>query len=112
MPSAIKYQNILIENIKGLKEACLGEEAYSNQLSIIADISKHINAMGVGVRNMIEERKKANVITDNREKAIAYCDNVKGKHFDDIRYHVDKLELVVDDSHWMLPKYREMLFLR
>ena len=112
LPSAIKYQNILIENIKGLKEAGLGEDSYSNQLSIIADISKHINAMGVGVRNMIEERKKANVITDNREKAIAYCDNVKGMHFDDIRYHVDKLELVVDDSHWMLPKYREMLFLR
>ena len=55
---------------------------------------------------------KANIITDTREKAIAYCDDVKGKHFDEIRYHVDKMELLVDDSHWLLPKYREMLFLR
>jgi glutamine synthetase len=68
--------------------------------------------MSTGVRSMIEERKTANKITDTREKAIAYCDNIKGKYFDDIRYHVDKLELLVDDAHWLLPKYREMLFLR
>jgi len=112
LPSAVKYQNILAENIKGLKEAGLAEDAYVNQLSILKDISKHISAMSIGVKNMIEERKKANTITDTREKAIAYCDNIKGKYFDEIRYHVDKLELVVDDSHWLLPKYREMLFLR
>jgi glutamine synthetase len=53
-----------------------------------------------------------NQIGDTREKAIAYCDDIKGKFFDEIRYHVDKLELVVDDAHWSLPKYREMLFLR
>ena len=68
--------------------------------------------MSTGVQHMIEERKKANVITDTRQKAIAYCDNVKGKYFDEIRYHVDKLEMLVDDTHWLLPKYREMLFLR
>ncbi len=112
LPSAVKYQNILTENIKGLKDAGLAEDAYANQLSILKDISTHISAMSIGVKNMIEERKKANTITDTREKAIAYCDNVKGKYFDEIRYHVDKLELVVDDSHWLLPKYREMLFLR
>jgi glutamine synthetase len=112
LPSAVKYQNILLENISGLKAAGLGEETYSNQMSVLEEISNHINAMSTGVRNMIEERKKSNVITDTREKAIAYCDNVKGKHFDDIRYHVDKLELLVDDAHWLLPKYREMLFLR
>lgn len=112
LPSAIKYQNILIENIRGLKEAGLDESAYSNQLSVLQDISKHINAMSSGVKHMIEERKKANTIADTREKAIAYCENVKGKYFDEIRYHVDKLELVVDDAHWQLPKYREMLFLR
>ena len=112
LPSAVKYQNILINNIKGLKEAGLAEDAYANQLSILKDISTHISAMSIGVKNMIEERKKANTIADTREKAIAYCDNIKGKYFDDIRYHVDKLELVVDDAHWMLPKYREMLFLR
>ncbi|MBC7508544.1 MAG: glutamine synthetase III, partial [Ferruginibacter sp.] len=112
LPSAVKYQNILIENIKGLKDVGLDAAFYANQLSILEEISNHINAMSTGVRSMIEERKKANVITDTRDKAIAYCDNIKGKYFDEIRYHVDKLELLVDDEHWLLPKYREMLFLR
>ena len=61
---------------------------------------------------MVEARKVANKLEDTRAKAIAYCDDVKGKYFDDIRYHVDKLELLVDDPNWTLPKYREMLFLR
>lgn len=112
LPSAVKYQNILITNIKGLKDAGLGEEAYSNQLSILSEISTHINAMSSGVRKMIEARKKANKIIESREKAIAYCDDIKNEYFDEIRYHVDKLELLVDDEHWLLPKYREMLFLR
>ena len=112
LPSAVKYQNILLQNIKNLKEAGLDESAYSSQLAVVKDISKHISAMADGVKHMIEERKKANDLSDNREKAIAYCDNVKGKYFDTIRYHVDKLELVLDDAYWQLPKYREMLFLR
>jgi len=112
LPSAVKYQNILLENIKGLKEVGLDESAYANQLSVLKDISKHIDSMSSAVKKMIQERKRVNVITDNREKAIAYCDDIKGKYFDDIRYHVDKLELVVDDAYWSLPKYREMLFLR
>jgi len=112
LPSAIKYQNVLITNIRGLKEVGLKGEAYSNQMSILEEISHHINAMSSGVKKMIEARKKANVITDNRAKAIAYCDNIKGAYFDEIRYHVDKLELLVDDEYWLLPKYREMLFLR
>jgi glutamine synthetase len=112
LPSAVKYQNILLENIRGLKDAGLPAESYANQLSILEDISKHISSMSNGVKNMIDERKKANTLSDTREKAIAYCDNVKGKYFDPIRYQVDKLELVVDDAHWQLPKYREMLFLR
>ncbi len=61
---------------------------------------------------MVEARKVANNMTDTREKAIAYCDDVKGKFFDEIRYHIDKLEHLVDDESWTLPKYREMLFLR
>ena len=61
---------------------------------------------------MIDARKKANEIKDTRDRAIAYCDEVKEKHFDVIRYHADKLELIVDDSLWPLPKYRELLFLR
>jgi glutamine synthetase len=60
---------------------------------------------------MTEARKSANALTSSREKAIAYCDKVK-PYFEDIRYAVDKLELLVDDSEWELPKYREMLFLR
>jgi glutamine synthetase len=112
LPSAVKYQNVLIENINGLKASGLKEASYSSQLRVLEQISNHINAMSTGVQHMIEERKKANVITDTRQKAIAYCDNVKGKYFDEIRYHVDKLEMLVDDTYWLLPKYREMLFLR
>ena len=112
LPSAVKYQNILLENIKGMKEVGLDEAAYTNQLSVLKDISKHIDSMSSAVKKMIHERKRVNVISDTREKAIAYCDDIKGKYFDDIRYHVDKLELVVDDAYWSLPKYREMLFLR
>ncbi len=112
LPSAVKYQNVLINNIKGLKEAGLKESAYANQLQLVEAISNHIAVMSDGVEKMIEERKKANELTNSRDKAIAYCDNVKGKYFDVIRYNVDKLELMVDDAHWLLPKYREILFLR
>ncbi len=112
LPSALKYQNVLIKNITGLKEAGLSEKAYANQKQLLEAICDHINVISDGVEKMIEERKRANEITDTREKAIAYCDNVKGKYFDTIRYHVDKLELLVDDAFWLLPKYRELLFLR
>jgi glutamine synthetase len=112
LPSAVKYQNVLLENIKGLKDAGLPESAYANQLNILKKVSEHIGKMSTGVEHMIEERKKVNTITNNREKAIAYCENIKGKYFDSIRYSVDKLEILVDDSFWTLPKYREMLFLR
>ena len=64
------------------------------------------------VEKMIEARKVCNNIANTREKAIAYQSKVKDSFFDDIRYHVDKLELLVDDQYWLLPKYREMLFLR
>ncbi len=112
LPSAVKYQNVLISNIKGLKEAGLKESAYANQLQLVEAISNHIAIMSDGVEKMIEERKKANELTNSRDKAIAYCENVKGKYFDIIRYSVDKLELMVDDAYWLLPKYREILFLR
>lgn len=112
LPSAVKYQNILIENIKGLKEAGLKESAYANQLQVLEAISNHIAVISENVKKMIEERKIANELTSSRDKAIAYCDKIKGQYFDLIRYHVDKLELMVDDAHWVLPKYREILFLR
>lgn len=112
LPSAVKYQNVLLENIRGLKEAGLPESAYANQKQVLEKISTHLNAMSDKVEAMIEARKKANAIADTRSRAIAYCDEVKGAYFDTIRYHVDKLEMLVDDVYWTIPKYREMLFLR
>jgi glutamine synthetase len=112
LPAALKYQNTLIENIRGLKELGMPESSYANQRQILEKIAEHVSKVSDMVEKMIEARKAANVITNSRDKAIAYCDNVKGKYFDDIRYHVDKLELLVDDKEWTLPKYREILFLR
>jgi glutamine synthetase len=111
LPAAVKYQNILIENIRGLKDVGLAESSYANQLQILEKISEHINVMSDKVEAMVEARKVANEITDTREKAIAYCDTIKS-YFDEIRYHADKLELLVDNKLWDLPKYRELLFLR
>jgi glutamine synthetase len=112
MPAAIDYQNVLIANAQGLIDvlgAKEGKEAARTQINFIRSISKHVNALNDKVNDMIEERKKANVIEDPREKAYAYCDNVKGM-FDEIRYHADKLEIMVDDEMWPLPKLRELLF--
>jgi glutamine synthetase len=112
LPAAIKYQNTLIENIKGLKEIGLKEETYANQKQILEKISEHISKVSGLVEKMIEARKTANAMSDTRTKAIAYQSQVKDAFFDDIRYSVDKLELLVADDFWALPKYREMLFLR
>jgi glutamine synthetase len=112
LPPAFKYQNTLIQNIIGIKEIGLKEPAFSNQKQILEKISEHISQISSEVSKMIEARKKANALTNSREKAIAYCDDVKGAFFDKIRYHVDKLEVLIDDSEWLLPKYREILFLR
>lgn len=112
LPAAIRYQNVLIKNIVGLKEIGLDDSSYANQKQILEKISLHIDKASDLVEQMIEARKKCNVITDTREKAIAYCNEVKEAFFDKIRYHVDKLELLVGDEYWLLPKYRELLFLR
>ncbi len=112
LPPAIRYQNLLANNIRGLKEAGLSESAYSNQKQILDKISEHINKASDLVEKMIEARKICNNIENTREKAIAYQSKVKDAFFDQIRYHADKLELLVDDKEWYLPKYREMLFLR
>lgn len=112
LPSAVKYQNILINNIKGMKDLGLAEAGYANQLQILEKISEHIAQVADGVEKMIEARKIVNKIEDTRTKAIAYQSQIKDTFFDKIRYHVDKLELLVDDQYWLLPKYREMLFLR
>lgn len=112
LPPAIKYQNTLIENISGLKELGLKESSYANQKQILEKISEHISKISDLVGKMIEARKICNAMSDTRTKAIAYNSQVKEPYFDEIRYHVDKLELLVDDSEWLLPKYREILFLR
>jgi glutamine synthetase len=112
VPSAVKYMNVLLENIKGLKEVGFGESAYANQKQILDKIAEHTNKVSELVEKMIEARKICNAIENTRTRAIAYQSQVKDAFFDDIRYNVDKLELLVDDQHWILPKYREMLFLR
>jgi len=112
LPAAIRYQNLLANNIKGLKEAGLTDPAFSNQKQILEKISEHITKTSDLVEKMIEARKICNNMSDTRTKAIAYQSQVKDAYFDEIRYHVDKLELLVDDREWYLPKYRELLFLR
>ncbi len=113
VPTAVKYQNILIENVRGLKE--IFDKKFNSvskeQINLIEEISSHIEGINVNVTKMINERKKANAIEDIEKKSLAYCNNVKPL-FDDIRYHCDKLELLVDDEIWPLTKYRELLFTR
>ena len=109
VPTAIKYQNKLIENAKGLSELGLDN---SHVNSTISAISGYLNDLVKDVEAMVEERKRVNQIEDGEEKAIAYCDSIKHKYFDKIRRSVDKLELLVDDEDWPLPKYRELLFIR
>ncbi|MCK7559937.1 hypothetical protein MKQ70_35390 [Chitinophaga sedimenti] len=112
LPCAITYLNTLLTNINGMKAAGFPESAYKAQKQIAEKISEHINVISENVQAMIEARKVANKLSDSREKAIDYCEKIKGPYFDTIRYHADKLEFLVDDKIWALPKYRELLFLR
>ncbi|MEM9856656.1 MAG: glutamine synthetase III [Bacteroidota bacterium] len=109
IPTAINYQNKLIQNANGLKGLGIDNKEV---LSSIQKITDYIDALNKGVNDMIDERKRINKIEDTRDRAIAYCDDVKEKYFEDVRYAVDKLELLIDDEDWPLVKYREMLFLR
>lgn len=113
IPTAIRYQNILIENVQGLKEIYGSnfKKYAGEQMQLIESISEHIAQINKGITDMINERKKANKIEDAEKRAFAYCDQVK-PFFDQIRYHCDKLELLVDDELWPLTKYREILFTR
>ena len=109
IPTAIAYQNKLIQNANGLKGLAVSNKAV---LLTIKEISQHIEIIKNGVREMVEERKRINKIADTHKRAYAYCDDVKEKYFEKIRDSVDKLELLVDDEDWPLVKYRELLFLR
>ncbi|MFM8242013.1 MAG: glutamine synthetase III [Crocinitomicaceae bacterium] len=114
IPAAVEYQNKLIQNVQGLMTVLgdkAGREAAKAQISLIERVSLHLNAMKSASDVMLDNRKKANKIDGAEKKALAYCDTVK-VHFDEIRYHADKLELLVDDELWPLPKFREMLFTR
>jgi glutamine synthetase len=113
IPTAIRYQNTLIENVRGLKEI-FGkdfEKIAKEQISLIKEISAHIEGINSNVEAMTEARKKANALTDAQKMAEMYCDKVK-PYFEIIREHCDKLELLVDDEVWTLTKYRELLFTR
>ncbi len=113
IPTAIRYQNILIENVQGLKDIYGAgfKKVAAEQMSLIEQISAHIEHINKGITQMIDARKKANALEDMEACAFAYCEEVKPK-FDEIRYHCDKLELLVDDELWPLVKYRELLFTR
>lgn len=113
IPTAIRYQNLLIENVQGLKNiyGTSFKKVAGEQLQLIEKISAHIANINKGINEMIEARKKANKISSSEERAFAYCDEVR-TYFDDIRYHCDKLELLVDDELWPMTKYRELLFTR
>ena len=114
VPTAIKYQNTLIDNVQRLKDI-LDEETFTTvakeQLEMVKTISARISKILSSVEAMTSARKAANALEDMREKAIAYHDNVK-PYFEIIRYESDKLELMVDDEVWPMPKFREMLFTR
>jgi glutamine synthetase len=114
VPTAIKYQNTLIDNVQRLKDImddATFETVAKEQLEMIKDISARISKILASKDAMIQARKDANAQEDVREKAILYYDNVKS-YFDVIRYESDKLELMIDDEQWPLPKFREMLFTR
>ncbi|EKB47988.1 Glutamine synthetase [Cecembia lonarensis LW9] len=109
IPTAIQYQNKLIENANGLKGLGLDNKA---AVETIKEVSKHIELVKENVNAMIDARKKLNKEEDVVKRAKGYSTEVKEKYFDKIRYSVDKLELFVDDEFWPLVKYREMLFIK
>lgn len=109
IPTAISYQNKLIKNANGLKGLGVDNTAV---VGTIKEMGALIESIKVNVDKMIDERRRVNKIPDTEKRAHAYCDEVKEKYFEKIRYAVDKLELLVDDEDWPLVKYRELLFLR
>jgi glutamine synthetase len=114
IPVATRYQGLLLDNVYKIKALYDSERAAvisAQDFALIEEISEHLNAIKTLVDNMVEARKVANRIENEREKAVAYSRTV-APFFEEIRYHIDKLELMVDNEMWTLPKYRELLFLR
>lgn len=114
IPVATRYQSILVDNVVKIKSLFPGEKGESlatPDLATIESISAHMLVIKEETAKMVDARRRANKIADEREKAIAYHDTV-APCMDTIRYHIDKLELMVDNEMWPLPKYRELLFIR
>jgi glutamine synthetase len=114
VPTAVEYQTTLLGNVKNIKEVFPADEfekLAGARLDLIREIGGHISAIKAKRKEMIEARKRANVIEEVIEKAKAYDETVR-PYLADIRYHIDKLELIVDNELWPLPKYRELLFVR
>jgi glutamine synthetase len=114
VPAAIAYQKVLVDNINGLKNVLSAadfKKAADTQIELAKEISERVTIIIKSAEEMREERKKANNLDTTKKQAHAYCDKVK-PYFDTIRYQVDKLEYIIDDATWPLPKYREMLYLR
>jgi glutamine synthetase len=109
LPPAIGYLTTLANNVKSLKDA--GLKTGTAQMDLLKSITTHIDAAKQKTDEMVEARKKANSMTSAEKQAISYHYDVK-ETFDGIRYHVDKLEQIVDDQMWQLPKYRELLFIK
>jgi len=114
IPIAARYQSLLLDNILKIKSIYSGKEAeelIALDKSLVEQIAKHVSEIKKNVDEMVDARRKINPMEDGYKKALAYHDNVL-KYFDTIRYHADKLELIIDDELWSLPKYRELLFIR
>ena len=114
IPVATKYQSELVDNVHKIYSVFPPEKAKeltAYNVDLIEKINKHTNFIAENVEKMVERRKEVNRIENIREKAIAYHDDI-APYMDSIRYHVDKLELIVEDEMWTLPKYRELLFVR
>ena len=114
IPVATRYQTQLLQNISNMAVVFpidTADKLSARNKQIIQEIAERTSTIEKGVEELVEARKKANKIEDEHQKAIAYHDTVEPK-LDDIRYEIDKLELIVDDSLWPLPKYRELLFIR
>ncbi|MPQ48813.1 glutamine synthetase type III [Marinifilum sp. N1E240] len=112
VPTAVAYQTKLIQNVQGLRDIFSNsefEELASARKDLIKEISGHISSIKAKVKEMVEARKDCNVIEDGHKMAYAYDQKVR-PYLEDIRYHIDKLELIVDNEMWPLPKYRELLF--
>ncbi|MBL7937536.1 MAG: glutamine synthetase III [Bacteroidia bacterium] len=114
IPAALNYQKSLVESVRGMKEILSPTEfkvVAKSQLELIKEISEKVTIIKTEADLMTEERKKANNLDTAKKQAHAYCEKVK-PYFESMRYNVDKLEGIVDDATWPLPKYREMLYLR